>query len=156
MKKILLLLASHLTAAAIGFAGGIYLLPILTAPAAPSSADLEAVAGRAQYRGQFRRDLQDSDRLHWGEGEVYVGRQAIALQGKIAPGPDYKLYLSPEFLETEQDFFRLKPRMVRVGEVRTFESFIVPVPASIDPSAFNTVIVWCEAFSQFITAAQYR
>ena len=27
--------------------------------------------------------------------------------GKLAPGPDYKLYLSPEFVETEADFKRL-------------------------------------------------
>ena len=76
--------------------------------------------------------------------------------GRVAPGPDYKLYLSPEFVETEADFKRLKPRMARVGEVKTFENFIVPLPAGIDPAAYNTVIVWCESFSQFITAARYR
>jgi hypothetical protein len=59
-------------------------------------------------------------------------------------------------VETEADFARLKPRMARVGDVRTFENFVVPVPATIDPGAYNTVIVWCESFSQFITAAKYR
>ncbi|MCD6672316.1 MAG: DM13 domain-containing protein [Burkholderiaceae bacterium] len=72
------------------------------------------------------------------------------------PGPDYKLYLSPELVETEADFERLKPRMVPVGDVRTLENFVVPVPESIDVSAYDTVIVWCESFSQFITAARYR
>ena len=28
--------------------------------------------------------------------------------------------------------------------------------AGIDPQAYTTVIVWCESFSQFITAARYR
>jgi hypothetical protein len=46
--------------------------------------------------------------------------------------------------------------MVRIGEVKTFENFIVPVPESADPGAFNTVIVWCESFGQFITSARYR
>jgi len=87
---------------------------------------------------------------------VSVSRTAIALSGKVAPGPDYKLYLSPEFVETEADFMRLKPRMARVGDVKTFENFIVPVPGNIDPASFNTVIVWCESFGQFITAAKYR
>jgi hypothetical protein len=32
----------------------------------------------------------------------------------------------------------------------------VPVPAGIDPKAYTTVIVWCESFGQFITAARYR
>jgi hypothetical protein len=32
----------------------------------------------------------------------------------------------------------------------------VPVPAGVNPSDFTTVIVWCERFGEFITAAQYR
>jgi hypothetical protein len=155
MKKLLLVI-SHLLVAAIGFAAGIYLLPILTAPPAPTAADVKAAAGVADFKGQFRRGLKDSDLLHWGEGTVSVSRTAIALTGKVAPGPDYKLYLSPEFVETEADFNRLKPTMARVGDVKTFENFIVPVPGNIDPAAFNTVIVWCESFGQFITAAKYR
>lgn len=154
MKKLPLLIVSHLVAVASGFALGIYLLPILIAPPAPT-AD-EAAAVETLYRGEFRRDLKDSDPLHWGEGKVSVGRRSIALLGKLAPGPDYKLYLSPEFVETEADFTRLKPRMARVGDVRTFENFVVAVPETVDVSAYTTVIVWCEAFSQFITAAQYR
>jgi hypothetical protein len=46
--------------------------------------------------------------------------------------------------------------MVRVGDVRTFENFVVPVPPGIEPARFSAVIVWCEAFSEFITAASYR
>jgi len=156
MKKLLLLAATHAAALAIGFALGVYLLPILTAPAAPSAIDVTAQLGKAEFKGRFRRDLKDSDLLHWGEGTVSVGRSSISLLGRIAPGPDYKLYLSPEFVETETDFNRLKPKMARVGDVKTFENFIVPVPETIDPSAYSTVIVWCESFGQFITAARYR
>ena len=155
MRK-LLLAATHAIALAAGFALGVYFLPILTAPAAPSAGEVSAAAGQAAFKGEFRRDLKDSDLLHWGEGTVSVSRSAIALMGRVAPGPDYKLYLSPEFVETEADFKRLKPRMARVGEVKTFENFIVPLPAGIDPAAYNTVIVWCESFSQFISAAKYR
>ena len=46
--------------------------------------------------------------------------------------------------------------MVRVGDVKTFNNFLVPVPAGVDPSDYTTVIVWCERFGEFITAAQYR
>jgi hypothetical protein len=156
MKRALLLLVTHVLVGLLGFGAGIYFLPILTAPPAPAAAEVDAAAGAALYQGQFRRDLRDSDAFHWGEGTVFVAREAIALRGRVAPGPDYKLYLSPEFLETEADFARLKPRMVRVGDVKTFENFIVALPASIDPAAFNTVVVWCESFGQFITAARYR
>lgn len=155
MKRAVLV-GSHLLVLVIGFALGIYALPILVAPSALSPKDIEALMGPAQWTAQFRRDLEDSDALHWGEGRVSVGPRSISLLGKLAPGPDYKLYLSPEFVETEADFQRLKPQMVRVGDVKTFENFLVPVPQGVDPSRFNTVIVWCEAFGQFITAAKYR
>jgi hypothetical protein len=155
MKR-LLLVATHLVALAIGFALGVYTLPILIAPPAPSATEVAALADKASFKGQFRRDLKDSDALHWGEGTVSVSRSAIALAGELAPGPDYKLYLSPEFVETEADFRRLRPKMVRVGDVRTFKNFLVPVPEAVDPGRYNTVIVWCESFSQFITAAKYR
>ena len=156
MKRVLMLAGSHVLALGIGFALGIYLLPVLTAPTAPSTADAASAAGAAAFTGRFKRDLKDSDLLHWGEGTVTVGRERIALVGKLAPGPDYKLYLSPEFVETEADFARLKPRMTRIGDVRTFDNFVVDVPPSVDVSAYTSVIVWCETFSQFITAARYR
>jgi electron transfer DM13 len=155
MRK-LLLVGSHLVVLAIGFALGVYTLPIVIAPPAPSAGEVAAQADRATFKGQFRRDLKDSDALHWGEGTVSVSRTSIALAGKLAPGPDYKLYLSPEFVETEADFKRLKPSMVRVGDVKTFKNFILAVPDAVDPARYNTVIVWCETFSQFITAARYR
>lgn len=156
MKRLVLLLLSHALAIGLGFALGIYALPILIAPAAPSQAQLNESTAGALFHGRFRRDLQDSDALHWGEGAVSVGPRHISLLGELAPGPDYKLYLSPEFVQTEADFLRLKPRMLRVGDVRTFRNFLVPLPASTDLGAYNTVIVWCESFGQFITAAQYR
>lgn len=152
----ILLLASHVAVAAVGFAGGIYALPILIAPAAPTAAELKAATTQVQFTGQFKRELKDSDALHWGEGVVSVAANAISLAGKLSPGPDYKLYLSREFVETEADFKRLKARMVRVGDVKTFENFVVPVPAGIELANYSTVIVWCETFSEFITAAKYR
>ena len=156
MKKFAILFLSHAAAVLLGFAAGIYLLPIITAPDAPSVQDVRRAMDEVLFSAEFRRDLADSDALHWGEGKVSIGRDAISLEGALAPGPDYKLYLSPEFVETEADFNRLKSSMVRVGDVKTFDNFIVPVPGSIDPAAYSAVIIWCETFGQFITAAQYR
>jgi len=155
IKGVFVLLMSHAAIGVAGFAAGIYALPILIAPEAPSSAMVSAAAETSVYQGQFRRDLQDSDALHWGEGEVFVGPDSISFMGQLAPGPDYKLYLSPEFVETEADFNQLKSQMARVGDVKTFENFLLAVPADIDPAAFTAVIVWCETFGEFITAARY-
>lgn len=156
MRRSLILSATHIFALVIGFAVGIYVLPILTAPEAPSDAQVKAAGTGADYRAEFRRDLKGSDPLHWGEGVVTVGRNAVSLDGKLAPGPDYKLYLVPEFVETKQDFLRVKGQSLRIGDVKTFENFIVSVPQGTDLSRYNTVVVWCEAFSMFITAAKYR
>ena len=156
MRKALVLVFSHAAMLAAGFAIGVYTLPILTAPDAPSAAAVQSAATGALYTGTFRRDLRDSDALHWGEGKVSVSAKTIALDGEVAPGPDYKLYLLPEFVETEADFARVKARSVRVGDVKTFRNFIVDVPESVDVNRYTTVLVWCERFSQFITAAKYR
>jgi len=155
-SRALLLLVSHGMAVALGFALGIYALPILTAPASPTSNEVQAISAQAQFKAQFVRDLQGSDSLHWGEGAVALSNKAISLMGKLAPGPDYKLYLSPTFVETEDDFNRIKPAMQLVGDVKTFENFLVPVPEGVDIEDFNTVIVWCESFGQFITSASYQ
>lgn len=152
----LLLTATHAAALIVGFSLGVYLLPILVASPPPAVAELQAASEDAQYHGSFRRDLKDSDALHWGEGRVSVGTQRIAHTGRLAPGPDYKLYLSPEFVETEADFLRLKDRMRRIGDVRGFEGFVLPVPDGVDVAQYTTVVVWCERFGQFISAARYR
>ena len=155
-RRALLLTASHLAVGGIGFAAGVYTLPILIAPPAPGADEVAAVATRASYRTSFRRDLPGSDALHWGEGEVAVGPDAVALAGRLAPGPDYKLYLSPEYVDTKADFERAKPRMRRVGDVRTFHNFVVELPPDVDLAAYDTVVVWCETFRAFITAGRYR
>lgn len=156
MWRVLGLLVSHGLVGAAGFAAGIYVLPILTAPPAPAVAEVQALISAASFKGTFTRDLAGSDALHWGEGEVSVGPDRVALMGKLAPGPDYKLYLSPSFVQTEAEFAALKARMLRVGDVDTFDNFIVPLPAGTDLTAYDTVVVWCEAFGEFITAARYR
>lgn len=154
--RILLLSLSYLLVFTMGFGLGVYLLPILAAPDAPSQDQLQQAAQSRMYAAQFRRDLEGSDLFHWGEGQVSVGRDAIALTGRLAPGPAYKLYLVPEFVQTGEQFLRVKDRSLLVGDVKTFENFHVPLPPGTPVEKYDTVVVWCEAFSRFITAAKYR
>jgi len=86
VRKTLLLSATHLAVAAGGFAAGIYALPILIAPAAPTDLELQVAKANVQFTGQFKRELKDSDSLHWGEGVVSVAPNAISLAGRLAPG----------------------------------------------------------------------
>ncbi|MFA0414668.1 DM13 domain-containing protein [Vibrio renipiscarius] len=155
MKRILLVF-SHLIVGAMGFALGIYALPILTEPTAPAVKDVEQVSKHALFSGTFERERQDSDFLHWGEGVVSLSDSQIVFMGELAPGPDYKMYLSPVYIETEAAFQQYKSDMVSVGEVKTFDRFSLALPESVNVEDFNTVIIWCESFDQFITSAQYK
>ncbi|MDF4687333.1 DM13 domain-containing protein, partial [Vibrio parahaemolyticus] len=42
------------------------------------------------------------------------------------------------------------------GDVKTFDNFVVEVPQSTSISEYNTVVVWCETFGEFITSAKYQ
>lgn len=154
--KWIFLAGTHVAMLAVGFALGVYFLPILTAPKAPDSAVLAQMAEDARFEATFTRDLEDSDFLHWGEGQISLSAERIVHQGALAPGPDYKLYLLSEFVETEAAFEALKDSALQLGDIKTFDGFVLDLPEGVDLEAYNTVLIWCEAFGEFITAAQYQ
>ncbi|WP_041767739.1 DM13 domain-containing protein [Pseudovibrio sp. FO-BEG1] len=156
MIRFVALLVSHTVVLAVGFALGVYFLPILTAPDSPETAVLEQKAQNAQYTAEFNRDQRGNDFLHWGEGKVSVSPTMIVHQGRLAPGPDYKVYLVPEFVEHEDEFLPVKDNSVLIGDVKTFDGFLLDVPEGVDIEKYNTVLVWCETFGEFISAAKYR
>ena len=150
------LMVTHTVTLLIGIAVGIYLLPLLTAGDGPDENALNQVMENRHYSGAFSRDREDSDLLHWGEGELSIGPSRIAFSGRLAPGPDYRLYLSPVFIETERAFIEQKESMKEIGEINTFDRFLIDIPTGVDPAAYTTAIVWCETFDQFITSAVYK
>ena len=154
--RLIITTVTHAIALAIGFALGIYLLPILTAPDSPDAAMLEEMAADALYTAELTRELRGSDFLHWGEGTISVTPTQIVHEGRLAPGPDYKVYLVDRFVEHEDEFLPIKSEATVIGDVDTFEGFLLDVPEGINVEQYNTVLVWCEAFDEFITAAQYR
>ena len=156
MFKVSALLVSHGLAIATGFALGIYLLPILIAPDAPSDNEVAMLSSDATYTAIFKKDLPGSDFLHWGEGSLSISRQRVSFMGSLAPGPDYRLYLTKELALTEQEFLAQKDQAAYIGDVKTFDNFILNVPATIDLESYRAVIIWCETFGEFITAATYR
>ena len=150
------LIITHTLFLGVGVAAGIYLLPILIAPDAPSISAIENSQQTQRFQGEFDRQRKDSDQLHWGEGEFSINEDTISFAGELAPGPDYTLYLSPLFIEEEVEFSKYKDQMALVGDVDTFNNFIIPISPGIDPSEYNTVIVWCDAFDEFITSGEYH
>jgi hypothetical protein len=155
MRRLFLLL-SHLVVFVTGIGLGIYLLPILMAESPPPPTAVLDVERSASFRSEFRTDLRGSDLLHWGEGEVFVTPRQIAHRGRLSPGPDYKLYLAPVFVDDEASFLAIKDKSLRIGDVKGFSGFIAPVPEGVDVNAYSAVVIWCERFGRFISAAKYR
>ncbi len=155
-KKLITLVFTHSGVFVAGFALGIYLLPILIAPESPATQEVELVAANHEYQGQFIKDLRGSDAFHWGEGTLTIGQDSVSFSGELAPGPDYQLYLSPQFVETEADFARVKPQMIKIGPINTFDRFLLNLPEGVDPEDYSAAIVWCESFGEFITATNYN
>ena len=103
----------------------------------------------AQWTATFRRDLKDSDALHWGEGTPSISPQAVSLVGKLAPGPD--------LFTCRPSLWRPRPTAPQTadaarGDVKTFSNLSSRCRRA-DLAKFNTVIVGGETFSEFITAA---
>jgi hypothetical protein len=155
-KKIVLLISSYIIVFVLGFGLGIYLLPILTSPKSVNIDKIIKLEKNALYKTVFVRDLKGSDLFHWGEADVSVSKNEIIVNGSIAPGPDYKLYLTKEFVEQEEEFLSIKDKSRYVAEVKTFKNFVITVPEDIDINDYNTIVIWCESFSEFITAAKYK
>jgi hypothetical protein len=149
-----------LAALPLGFGLGVYYLPILVASDGASDAVVAAVKSEAMIQANFRRDLKGSDNFHWGEGTLHLtqegGQYFFTLDGSVSPGPDYKLYLTPAYVEDEAEFLKIKAQSVRVADITGFDNFRVDVPMSIDPTDYPAVIIWCERFREFITSGRLQ
>lgn len=86
---------------------GVYTLPIMTQPPAASHTEILAISKAATYKGQFKKELKDSDALHYATGEIYFTDNHIAFVGEIAPGPDYR-FTSPKHLLKQKPTLKRK------------------------------------------------
>ena len=138
----------------VGFGLGVYFLPILTAESGLNRDAVDALSASATRSGRFVPDLPGLDALHWGDGTVMLNDRQIWLNGEISPGPDYRLYLVKDFVDDETGFLAIKGAALQVGLINAFRNFALDLPAGIDLDAYGAVVIWCEAFGQFITAAR--
>ena len=107
-------------------------------------------------QGTFVRDLEGSDAFHWGDGTIYVSDERIWLDGSIAPGPDHRLYLTKGQFTTRDGFLAVKSDALQIAPIKAYKNFSVMVPDGVDIADYDAVIIWCEAFSAFVTSASIR
>ncbi|MDU3349693.1 MAG: DM13 domain-containing protein [Clostridium sp.] len=151
-----LFFASHLALFGVGFGVGIYVLPILTAEKNSSADEIKEVKNNARYTGAFFKNQKGSNAVHWVDGKLYVSDQEIAFEGSIAPGPDYKIYLTKTQADDRNSFLKIKEESLYIGDLKNYGNFKKNLPNGVNIDEYTTVQIWCEKFEQFIGSAQYR
>ena len=98
--------------------------------------------------------------MHYGDGEITLSVENDitynTLQAQFTLEPDYKLNLTPKYVDTKTGFEVIKAQSVRVGDIKAFENFRLPVPPSVNANYYLAVLVWGEKFSMFISSAQLK
>ncbi len=138
-----------------GVALGFFLFPFVfpPPPAAEQLTDTDR-RGRIVAEGMFIH-ANKSDPVHWGKGGVTVRLDSVFLgeDFEVGPGPKYHVYLVPKAaIRGSGD---LSDQMfVDLGRLRAFKgSQRYAIPAGVDLSRFQSVIIWCEQFSVLISPA---
>ena len=119
-----------------------------TAPPTPSTAPFTATTITS---GTFR----GTDDFHFGHGtasivEVEPGRYHLRLADfSVRNGPDLFVYLSP-------DAGGYADGALELGKLKATDgSFGYDVPDGVDPSDFESALIWCKQFSHLFAVATF-
>ena len=139
MKKYIINAIVFIGGLGIGFAGGMYTLPIIVSHKAKQikmqentyiqqdlTEEQEVVkktVKKVEYKTYFYEDAQDSDFFHSASGDIKVTNDKVIFQDNIdiTAGPDYILYAVPEYVETEKKFNEIKRKSVKIANIVIFD-----------------------------------
>lgn len=138
----------------LGVAIGFFAFPYVFPPPPAAESLTEADRSRLVATGTFIH-ANPSDPIHWGRGKVSVYERTVFLESdfEVGPGPAFHVYLVPKSsIRSEAD---MKDVMyVDLGGLRAFKgSQRYPIPAGVDLSKYQSVIIWCERFGVLISPA---
>ena len=141
-----------------GFALGVYTLPILVEWLGnKQNTSTVQVFAETDPTGQFDRGSPGSDPLHWGEGRLRISSGNLVFEDdvKLAPGPDYRIYMTKKFVDNKDDFKRIKSGAVEIAKLKTFSGPLnFELPSDLNTDEYDNVVIWCEAFSMYIASAR--
>ena len=141
-----------------GFALGVYTLPIIVEwLGSKQDTSTVQVFAETDPTGQFDRNSPGSDPLHWGEGRLRISSGNLVFEEdvKLAPGPDYRIYMTKRFVDNRDDFKRIKSGAVEIAKLKTFSGPLsFELPPDLNTDEYDNVVVWCEAFSMYIASAR--
>ena len=159
MKRVFTALVVGLVVGGVGgFLLGVYALPIIVEwrHGVEERAQAPEASEEDPY-GEFDRNSPGSDALHWGEGRVRVSQGNLVFEEnvRLAPGPDYRVYLSKTFAQTREEFLEVKPVSVEIASLEVFSGPLsFPIPPEVDTDVYDNIVVWCEAFAMYIASAR--
>ena len=114
MKRVFTALVVGLVVGGVGgFLLGVYTLPIVVEwRHGVQDRALPPEVSEDDSQGEFDRNSPGSDALHWGEGRIRVSQGNLVFEEnvRLAPGPDYRIYLSKTFAQTREEFSRGQTR----------------------------------------------
>lgn len=142
-----------------GFGLGIYLFPFIFPPPAGTDVMTQAEKETPVFATGSFIHADPSDRIHWGQGNVTVLRDQIFLEPnfKVGPGPDYRVLLVRKAnIRSKDEMVQLirDKQFVEVSGLRAFEGGQrYAIPAGVNVEDYQSVVIWCWAFSQLISPA---
>lgn len=153
---LLAVLLGGLLGAAGGFAAGLYAFPLLQSPPEPEVVAEVDNPGPLRAAGRFVQ-VDPSDPVHWGAGEVRLYADALRLGAdfEVSPGPKYHLYLVPlahvdaDTRVEESLFVDLGPLVDFSGAQQGYR-----IPAGLRLEDYPSVVVWCEQLNMLVSAAR--
>ena len=121
--------------------------------------DDQLIDGNIVARAQFRENDRGQDALHHGSGSVLIVNTAegrfiqLAPDFSSTPGPDYHVYVSQDVNVDHEDRF-MPANQVELGRlIKGSGASFYKIP---DDTQVQSVTIWCKAFSEFITSADFE
>lgn len=154
MRWLLAFLFGAVFGAAGGVALGFFLFPFVFPPPQATETLQASNDSRLVAKGTFIH-ANPSDPIHYGSGGVSVYSDTVFLNEdfEVGPGPKYHVYLVPKAsIRSSADVG--DTMFVDLGQLRAFQgSQNYTIPAGVDLSLYQSVVIWCEHFSVLISPA---
>ena len=154
-KSILIFIVGVLLGTAAGFAVGIFVYPYIFLADIVATERVENPASKKVVaKGTFIH-ANPSDPIHHGKGNVTVYQDLVHIESdfEVGPGPKYHVYLVPDKSVTPSTAVA-KTKFVDLGRLKAFKgSQNFPISAGVNPSAYGSVVIWCEQFGVLISPA---
>jgi len=154
-KYILVFVIGGLLGTAAGFALGIFVYPYIFLADIVAMEKVERPGARKVVATGTFIHANPSDPIHYGKGGVTVYQDLLHLGSdfEVGPGPKFHVYLVPEKNITPSSNVA-KLMFVDLGRLKAFKgSQNYAIPAGVDLSRYETVVIWCEQFSVLVSPA---